>query len=408
MKLMHTAWRNMWRNRGRTILSASAIFISTLVLCFLLALETGLFTDMKTNIMNHVTGNIRIMNQEYISNERIMPLQFFVGNTEGILDALGKTPGVKSATPLTQTGVAIYRNGEQIPCRALGIDFATSPFMRGANSRLSEGTVPEPGSASVLVTPALAKELALKIGSRFTAITRTAISGSNGKTFTVSGILTLSDSDFSGRLFFLDWRTMGEYLRMGNNALQIQVFVNDIGNLEAETKTIRTSMAGNLNIVPWYEVSGFYGFIKMAGVIFLVYSLIFFLLASTVIFNTMMMSVLERKKEIGTLAALGMGKTRIVALFLSEASLIALVGTGAGLAIGGSLVAFWSHFGFDLEAMYGTDIKGLGYSKLIYPALETGQYFLIFVTGIVISLAASYLPARMASKIEPAEALADR
>ena len=167
-------------------------------------------------------------------------------------------------------------------------------------------------------------------------------------------------------------------------------------------------MAGNLNIVPWYEVSGFYGFIKMAGVIFLVYSLIFFLLASTVIFNTMMMSVLERKKEIGTLAALGMGKTRIVALFLSEATLIALVGTGAGLAIGGSLVAFWSHFGFDLEAMYGTDIKGLGYSKLIYPALETGQYFLIFVTGIVISLAASYLPARMASKIEPAEALADR
>jgi len=416
MKLIHTAWRNMWRNCGRTILSASAIFCSTLALCFLLALETGFIDDMKTNITNHVTGDVRIMNKKYVENERIMPLQFFVNDAQKTLDVLNKTGGIRNATPRTETAVSIYRNGEQIPCKALGIDFGTSPIMSGPNSHLVGGTIPSPLSAGVLVTPSLAEELSLKPGSRFTALTRTAVSGSNGKTFTVTGILSLSDSDFSGREFFADWRTMGEYLRMGDNAMQIQVFLDKGGNLDAGAKLARSSLeksigaqkTDELQIVPWYGASGFYGFVKIAGIVFLIYGVIFFALASTVIFNTMMMSVLERKKEIGTLGALGMGKRGIISLFLTEASLIALVGTLAGLLAGGILVALWGHFGFDVESAYGTDIKGLGYSKLIYPALTVSQYLAILITGICMSIAACYLPARMASKIEPAEALADR
>jgi putative ABC transport system permease protein len=371
---------------------------------------------MKTNITNHVTGDVRIMNRKFVENERIMPLQFFIDGTQSKLDALNATKGIQSATPRTETMVSIYRNGEQIPCKALGIDFKTSPILSGPNSHLVEGAIPEPSSSGVLVTPSLAKELSLKPGSRFTALTRTAISGSNGKTFTVSGILSLSDSDFSGREFFADWRTMGEYLRMGGNAMQIQVFLDKTNDLEAGAKLAEASLeknfgaetVGGLQIVPWYDASGFYGFLKIAGIIFMIYGIIFFALASTVIFNTMMMSVLERKKEIGTLSALGMGSRTIISLFLTEASLIALVGTLAGIVSGGILVALWGHFGFDVEAAYGTDMKGLGYSKLIYPALTAGQYAAILITGLCVSIAACFMPARMASKIEPAEALADR
>ena len=209
---------------------------------------------------------------------------------------------------------------------------------------------------------------------------------------------------------------MGEFLRMGDNAMQIQVFLDKTYDLDAGAKLAKASLEKNfgaqkadeLQIVPWYDASGFYGFIKIAGIVFMIYGVVFFALASTVIFNTMMMSVLERKKEIGTLGALGMGKRSIISLFLTEASLIALAGTLAGLVSGGLLVALWGHFGFNVEAAYGTDMKGLGYSKLIYPALTAGQYLAILITGICVSIAACYMPARMASKIEPAEALADR
>jgi ABC-type transport system, involved in lipoprotein release, permease component len=413
MKLFHTAWRNIWRNGGRTLLSAGAIFASTLVMCLLFSFETGYIDDMRNNIRNHVTGDIRIMEKDYVENERIMPLQFFIGGTGAILERLNATAGIRLATPRTEFGVSIYRNGGQIPCRAVGIDFASSPIMKGVNNRLVSGTVPASRSTGVLVSPELADELALEPGDRFTAITRTAIGGSNGKTFTVSGILSMSDSDFTGRLFFLDWQTAGEYLRMGGNALQIQVFLDDRDALDAGVRLASSAAAGpegsgDLEIIAWHDISGMYGFLELAGVIYAIYGCIFYLLASTVIFNTMMMSVLERKREIGTLAALGMERGRILRLFLAEAGLIACIGTVAGLLAGGILVTVWGRIGFDILAIYGTDMKGFGFSRVIYPSLNAGQYLNVFITGTVISVAACFLPARIASKVEPAEALADR
>ena len=415
MKLARMAWRNMWRNKGRTILSASAIFASTLVMCLMFSLETGYIDDMKDNIRNHVTGDVRIMNRSWVENERISPLQFFVNDTGSILSTLNGTPGVRLATPRTETMVSIYRSDEQIPCRTIGIDFATSPIMKGVNNRVVAGAPPSPGSPGALVTQGLADELKLKVGDRFTAITRTAVSGSNGKTFTVSGIIAMADTDFTGRVFFIDWQTASQYLRMGGNALQVQVFLDRNDNPEQGAETVKAALAaahaenaGGLDIRAWYKVSGMNGFLEIAGIVYAIYGAIFYILASTVIFNTTMMSVLERKKEIGTLGALGMAKRRIVSLFLSESAMIAFVGTVSGLVAGGILVAVWAHFGFNIEAIYGTDMKGFGYSRIVYPSLKASQYVSIFLTGITISVAACYLPARMAAKVEPVDALADR
>jgi putative ABC transport system permease protein len=374
---------------------------------------------MKDNIRNHVTGDVRIMNRAWIENERISPLQFFVNGTDSILYTLNATPGIALATPRTETMVSIYRSGEQIPCRSIGIDFVNSRIMKGVNNRVIAGSVPDPESGGALVSKGLADELKLKVGDRFTAISRTAISGSNGKTFSVAGIISMADTDFTGRVFFIDWRTASQYLRMGGNALEIQVFLDRSDEAERGAGIVKAALsaasvggsatdAAALDIRPWHKVSGMNGFLEIAGIIYAIYGAIFYVLASTVIFNTTMMSVLERKREIGTLGALGMARGRIVSLFLSESALIAFVGTVAGLIVGGILVAVWAHFGFDIEAIYGTDMKGFGYSRVVYPSLKPMQYVFIFFTGIAISVAACWIPARMAAKVEPVDALADR
>ena len=422
MKLARMAWRNMWRNKGRTVLSASAIFASTLVMCLMFSLETGYIDDRKDNIRNHVTGDVRIMSRAWVENERISPLQFFVNGTGPILATLNATAGVRLATPRTETMVSIYRAGEQIPCRSIGLDFATSPVMKGVNNHVVAGTAPAPGSGGALVTQALADELKLKVGDRFTAIARTAVSGSNGKTFTVSGIISMADTDFIERVFFIDWQTASKFLRMGGNALEIQVFLEKNDDPSRGVEIVKSALeampvhgnahsgidVGDLDIRPWHKVSGMNGFLEIAGIVYAIYGTIFYLLASTVVFNTTMMSVLERKREIGTLGALGMANGRIVSLFLSESAMIAFLGTIAGLVAGGALVAVWAHFGFDIEAIYGTDMKGFGYSRVVYPSLKPMQYVSIFLTGISISVAACYFPARMAAKVEPVDALADR
>lgn len=411
MNVARAAWRNMWRNRGRTVLSGTAILASTVVMCIILSLETAYVDDMKSNVKNHVTGDIRVMDARYAKSERVAPLQFSVENARETAKRLESAPGIALAVPRTETTVAIYRTGDRVPCRMVGVDFARAPLLTGVNDRVVSGHVPGSLSSGILVAKGLADELNLKPGDKITVLARTAISGTNGKTFTVAGIASFADASLSERVFFADWETVADFLRMGDGALQIQVFLSNPKRMDeglASTGAALGERAQRMQIIPWYKIGGLYGFLEMADIVYAIYGVVFYLLASTVVFNTTMMSVLERKREIGTLAALGMGKGAISRLFLAESALIAILGTVAGLVAGGTLVALWGRAGFDIEAMYGKDMSGTGYSKIVYPALLARQYAQIFVTGVAVSAVACLFPARLAARVEPADALADR
>lgn len=414
MKTMKTAWRNMWRNRTRTIITATAVLFSALVVSLVVGFEEGFVNDMKANIKNDLTGDVRIMNATYVANPRVAPLAYCVADTAKALEALRALPTVADATPRTEFGVAVYREGERIPCRAAGVDFATSRTFSNPATKLLAGSLPAPLSGGAVITAGLADELKLSVGDKFTAITRTATNGSNGKTFRVAGIALLPNTDYANRAFFLDWRVAGEFLRMGDNALSVQVFLKDGANENAAPAAVAEALARAgldteaLDVRLWYKSNGVFAFFKMAGFMYAIIASVFYALASTVIFNTTMMSVLERKREIGTLGALGLSPRRIVALFVAESVQISSLGSAAGLAIGFALLSVAARVGFDVSSMGGNSVKGMGFSQVIFPSLSPDKYLFIFLIGVAISLAAGLLPSRMAARIEPAEALADR
>lgn len=414
MKLMNMAWRNLWRNRGRTVLSASAIFTGALVITLLVGFERGFVEDTISNVTGNLTGQVRVMNGEYVRNERVSPLQYHLADTEGLIAALRSVPGVRMATPRTDFGLAIYRKGEQIPVRALGLDFADSPVITARNATLSDGRLPSEGKNEVLVSAGLAKELGLAPGDRVTALGRTAINGSNGRTFTVAGILSLADISLVNRVVFMDWRLAADFLRMDGNALALHVFA-DPGVDEAKlAKNLplaleRAGFAGGvMDIRPWFDVNGMYSFFRVADAMYALISAIFFILASTVVINTTMMSVLERRREIGTLGALGMEKTRIVGLFLLESFFIALMGTLAGVSAGYIGVRLMGKYGIDVNAFGASSFEDMSVSQFIYPALPLRYCLYIALAGVAIALAACALPARMAASVESAEALRDK
>ncbi|HNY17366.1 MAG TPA: FtsX-like permease family protein [Treponemataceae bacterium] len=416
MKTVSLAWRNARRNWPRTALSASAAFASTLIVCLIMSMESGYIDDMIANIKNHRTGDVRVMNRAYLENERVMPLQFFIDDTERALSTLARNDFVAYAVPRTPFVVSIYQKGERIPCRAIGVDFRTDPITSAKNDVLTQGAYPASGSAEILVTAGLAKELSLSVGGKLTILSRTATGGTNGKTFTVSGVVAMSDMDFSGRVFFLDWRTAGDFLRMGPNALAVNAFLKKGTDEESAITAIRNALdasAGTkgdaaFDVRAWHDVSETFAFLKISRVLFAIYGAIFYLLASTVIVNTTMMAVLERRREIGTLAALGMGKRGILALFVAESGIIAAIGIVLGLCAGGLIVGAVHRAGFDIEAIYGTDLGGMGISRVIYPSLAPPQYAYILGMGLMIACLACLVPARIATRVEPADAMRDR
>ena len=139
-----------------------------------------------------------------------------------------------------------------------------------------------------------------------------------------------------------------------------------------------------------------------AGAYIVFINLIVLGVTATVIINTLLMSVFERTREIGILSAIGMKGRQITALFLAEAFLLAVGGTILGLLVGWALSAYFGQVGIYFGDL---GITGIVFEDRIYAYLTLADAVNLTITTFIITLLASLYPARMASRMEPVEAL---
>ena len=134
----------------------------------------------------------------------------------------------------------------------------------------------------------------------------------------------------------------------------------------------------------------------------LILNLIVIGVVATVIVNTLLMSVFERTREIGILTAIGMKGRQIVALFLTEAGLLAIGGLAVGLLLGWGISTYFSNVG-----VYFGDlgISGFYLGDRIFPYLTMDATINLTITSFIITILASLYPARMAARMEPVDAL---
>jgi putative ABC transport system permease protein len=146
-----------------------------------------------------------------------------------------------------------------------------------------------------------------------------------------------------------------------------------------------------------------FNFIEIAQFIYYFIGVFFLLLGSTVIINTTMMVIYERMREIGTLAALGMHGKELTRLFFLEGVFISAIGAAVGVLIGAGITVYLGKFGLNFtDALSGIDME---ISSVLYPRFNIWTTLIVYVYSVVISAAATLIPSRKASRIEPVEAL---
>jgi len=122
------------------------------------------------------------------------------------------------------------------------------------------------------------------------------------------------------------------------------------------------------------------------------------------IINTMLMAVLERKRELGMLMSVGMTKTKVFGMVLVETFVLALVGGPIGMLAGHITVIYFGRKGINVAAL-GEGMNALGFDSIIYTQLPATSYIDIAVMVIITALLAALYPARKALKLNPAEAV---
>ena len=274
--------------------------------------------------------------------------------------------------------------------------------------------------------------LEIDLDDTFTVVVRTARRGTNAMTFRAVAVADFPVDALNERAFWAPISSIRRLTGMPGQAGEVLVKLDDQVSQEAAMAAIRAVAAGAgarggrcagrrrgprngtgdvappvappaLDVQHFSEIETTYSFIEMASTAYTVLGLFFFLLAGTVIVNTTMMVIFERRQEIGTLEALGMQARELVQMFFTEALMLGAIGAAAGLVLGIALTVVLGHVGIDFSAaMEGVDFE---ISPVLYPVLNLRSTVVVFLFSVTVSGAVSFIPTRRITRIEPVAAL---
>jgi putative ABC transport system permease protein len=416
--ILKMAFRNIGRNKRRTILSASAISIAIMLVVIMRGFIGGLSDSMFDSLTKIETGHIKIENTKYYEKEDMMPLEYTVNGFKGegyekMLPILKSVKGVKTIIPRIKFGVLLSFGGKSVSVMGIGVDPVEESTITPYDKLMVKGEYlkTDNNAKSIIIGSGLADKLGIKLGEKLTIVSRTAFDSLKGMTFTVMGIFKYGISTLDEKLFYIPIGSAGRLLEMSDGVSELIIMVDKPENAEKIASDIKDKLqkqegesnAPHYAVIPWQKQEGF-SLIKTGQKIYSYIYLGFLILASTVIINTTMMVIFERTREIGTISALGMTGGQIVLLFTLEAAIVSAVGSLLGTLVGGGFDLLLSKVGVNLYALRGGTIDLMS-TDIIYPRFDLLLLLWSFLFGVIVASVIAYVPARRAAKIEPVEAL---
>lgn len=411
MNLFVLAWRNVGRNRRRSVLSIAAIAVATLSIVILFSILEGMKSDLTRNLVNFYTGEVQLRHRDYSTYEHLNPLHLSIDNADTTVDTIASLPGVSAVAPRITVGGAVFQEDERIGLHVVGVDFDRERGYSGIQNYVVSGDLDAVATSTERVTSALVgngilRRLGISDGDTFTVVVRTALRGTNAMTFRAAAVADFPVDSLNQTTLWVPMERARRLAHMPNQAGAILVRLEGSGIAtdppEEPMAAIRAA-APSLEVRHFTEMETSYSFIEMASAAYNVIGLFFFVLASTVIVNTMMMVIFERRREIGTLEAMGMHTGELVRTFLYEAIILSVIGAGVGLVGGSVATIVLGSVGINLGAsMEGVDFE---ISPVLYPVLNFRSTVIVFIASVLVSGITSYIPTRKITRIEPVAAL---
>jgi len=407
MNLLAIAVRNVGRNRRRSILSAAAIAVAGMVMVFMFALIEGLKVDLRNNVFEMISGQVRVRTAAFDADEMLNPLHLGISGAGQVVEALAARPEVQALSPRITFPTALYRGGKTYKGMGVAIDPVREEGFQALSRRLSAGRMPSVGAREAAIGVGLARDMGVDVGGKITLFTKNATGGMNGMTLLVTGLLRFSVEVYNTSFFFVPLDTAQRLLGMPDSITEVLLVLrpgeDTVRTADSIAAALRAGGRGELSVKPWTAISVWYTYIRLSDAIFGIFALGFILLGTTVMINTTMMVIYERVREIGTMGALGMTSARIVTLFFLESAIIGLIGSLAGVAAGIAVTLPVSVTGID----YTQTMKGvsLEMTSIYRPLLNMKSTVLAFLYSVGITSLVSIFPSRRASRVEPVKAL---
>lgn len=398
--LLLLAWRNLWRNPRRTLITGSAVALGLAAMIFVTGWAKGLNLHVISTITRSGLGDVQLHARGYSSSREP---SIFLKDYKALLARAEKTEGVLAASPRVLGEGLASIGGRSANIRLYGIIPEKEDKVTDWGRRFVAGTyLGKP--QTVVIGTGLAKTLEVEIGSKVVLTVADVTSGElRYRLLTVAGIAASNNPLIEKGAALLNMEELGQDLGVEGAheiALAVSPAAGERANLERIAESLGTP---EVEAAPWHVISPLSARMGEIQALFMGITLgvIFFLLGFGIV-NTMSMSLIERFHEFGVLKALGTSPGRLFALLTVEAACLGAVGSLGGLSLGMALLSYFSFTGINLGGM---EAMGISFKTPVHPMIYPPYIMAVTLAFLVLTPAASVLVSFKAARVDPATAL---
>ncbi|AGB40894.1 ABC-type transport system, involved in lipoprotein release, permease component [Halobacteroides halobius DSM 5150] len=411
MFLVKLALKNLTRHQRRVLITASIIALGIAIFLIYDSIQIGMNKLSFNNIRNLETGHLQVINKKYWSKRDQLPLKHLISQKQQLKSTITDLAHFKAVTPKLKFSANLNNGINQLPVIACGIAPKTYQQVFTIEEYLVAGRMIKKDKYQVIMGQKLAGLMDFKVGDYLTLLFKTKTGTFNTISAKITGLFHTNNPEINNNLVYIPLGIAQQALNLEGQITQLVVRLDQDGIAKKISKELERKLItkdNQLTVHPWRDFAG--EVIAMSKAETAEKTTIMFLIliiAAVGIVNTILLSSLERIKEIGMMKALGLRVKEIVIVFVLEAMGIGLIGGILGSLLGSIIILYFNIYGINLST-FVSDLGdwGLPVMGQLYAYWNPSAFILVISFGVVVSLIASILPAFWAARKDPVEAIA--
>jgi len=397
------SWRNLWRNKKRTVIASASIFFAVLLAVLMRSGQHGSYAYMIHSSAKLFTGYLQVQGKGYWENRS---LDKSISLSAAQIDSLADLPHITSVTPRLEAFALISHKANTKVAEVIGIDPAAEDSMTGLRSRIAAGEYLTRNAGGLLIGQGLAEVLNTGVGDSLVLYGQGYHGQIAAARLPVTGILKLPFPSMNNSLVYLSLSNAQNVFSAYGQITSLAIMVDNINHLTAVENSITARLKNKYTIMTWDEMMpDLVQNIELDNASGIIMLIILYIVIAFGVFGTVMMMTSERLKEFGILISVGMKKIKLIWVTTIETIFISFLGVVFGF-LGSIPLIYYLHYNpiyFTGEAAKAYET--LGIEPIMNFSTDPGIFFSQSLVVLIIALTTALYPLLFVSRLKPAKAI---
>jgi len=402
------AWRNIWRNSRRSILTILAIVFATLLLVFMLSFQFGSYDTMINTAVKIHTGHVQVQAEGYRDK---MDVRLAVPNPGAVDNVIKNIDGIEAYTSRANAFSLVSSSDRTYGVLLTGIDPEREAEVSTLKKLVRRGKyLAQEDTDMALVGELLARNLKTDIGDELVVLGQGRDGSVAASVLKVKGIFTSGEDTFDRNSVQMPLGYFQEVFSMRGAVHEVVVLGRSLGEVKRIKEELGAGVKGidgdgSLLVLDWMELMpGLVQSIKLDLVSGLIMYFILIVVVAFSILNTFLMAIFERKREFGVLMAIGMAPGRLMKSLFLESAMITGIGIILGIISGGMVTGYFQAHGILISGASEV-LSQFGLPDRLYPQLSLLSISIGAGIVLIITILTAIYPVLKVRLLRPVEAM---